>query len=224
MSVLIKDLYNLDQTLHQKLFSGCKYPWEVLPKIETYIKENLKGVNEGTVMPTAYVGDKVDIGEGTIVEPGAVIFGPTIIGKNCTIRAGAYIRGNVILEDNVNVGHSTEVKNSLIMAGATASHFNYVGDSVMGNKSHLATGSILANLKMTSGEVVVKDGNESFATGLRKFGSAIGDEAEVGCNAVLNPGSVIGKRSLIYALISWRGVLKESHIAKSSDTVVPLKK
>ncbi|HYC34147.1 MAG TPA: DapH/DapD/GlmU-related protein, partial [Candidatus Paceibacterota bacterium] len=196
----ITDLFNLENSSHKELFSGIEYPWEIIAKLEVYIKNTLKKENKAKVFPTAFVGEEVELGEGTVVESGAVIFGPAIIGKNCTIKSGAYIRQNVILEDNVVVGHATELKNSFLMNGTAAAHFNYVGDSILGNNSHLAAGSILANVKLPKKEIIVKSENETIPTGLQKFGAALGDNAEVGCNAVLNPGSIVGKNSIIYPL------------------------
>lgn len=222
MSVFLSDLYNLDNTEYAEVFEGCQYPWEVLPRIADYVQQHLIGTRAGTILPGAFVADNVDVGEGTVIEPGAVIFGPTIIGKNCTIRSGAYIRngGNVLIGNDVYIGHSTELKNSVMLDGSVAAHFNYVGDSILGYKAHLGAGAILSNTKLPMSEIIVRDGEQTYSTGLKKFSTALGDGAEVGCNAVLNPGSIIGKDSVIYPLVAWRGVLPEKSIAKAAQTVV----
>ncbi|MFQ6117692.1 MAG: hypothetical protein ACE5LQ_05430, partial [Candidatus Bipolaricaulia bacterium] len=151
---------------------------------------------------------------GTVVEPGAVIIGPTIIGRDCQIRSGAYIRGNVLIGDRVIIGHSSEVKNSLIHSEAEVPHFAYVGDSVLGWRSHLGAGVKISNLKVNREPVRVKVDGRVYETGLRKFGAIIGDGVEIGCNSVLNPGTLIGKRSLAYALSSLSGYYPPSSIIK----------
>jgi len=165
------------------------------------------------------IGERVFIGENTVVEPGAYIKGPAWIGPNCQIRHGAYIRENVIVGAGSVIGNSSEIKNSLLFNGCQIPHFNYVGDSILGAKVHLAAGVIVSNLKLNGDFITLNAGNAIVSTGLRKFGALIGDRAEVGCNAVLNPGSVIGRHSLIYAGVSWRGILPANSIAKSTDCV-----
>lgn len=212
MNITIKDIFEIPTDFHPELFQDLIYPWEVVAKIADYIQPLVKDAPENIV-----------IGKGTVVEEGVVIKGPAIIGENCQIRSGAYIRGNVIIGNNVVIGHASEIKNAFIMDGAHVSHFNYVGDSIVGNKAHFAAGSIAANTKLAPGEVVVRADGKEYNTGLRKFGCAVGDGAEIGCNAVLNPGSIIGKSSVIYPLVSWRGVLKENMIAKSASDIVERK-
>jgi NDP-sugar pyrophosphorylase family protein len=217
----IQELFDLKSFIHPALFDGCQYPWEVLPRLHDYLLQKVAGKKQGQIHPQSFVADDADIGEGSVVEPNVVIFGPAIIGKNCVVRAGAYIRGDVLVGNNVVIGHATEVKNSIIMDKVSASHFNYVGDSILGYHVHLAAGVILANTKVPKSEVVVRDVENNYPTGLQKFGAAIGDEAEIGCNSVLNPGSIIGKRSIVYPLVSWRGILLSDMIAKDAKLVVP---
>lgn len=215
--IRIADILNLEHTEHTELFEGAEYPWEVLPVISEYLQyhfENNAAEVKGEVHPAAHIEGDVSIGEGSVVEPGAVIHGPTIIGKNTTIRTGAYIRGNVIIGDECLVGNSTEVKNAVFLNNAVAPHFNYIGDSVLGYKAHLGSSVVLSNIKTPPKEIIVTTLEEHIETGLVKFGAIIGDEVEVGANAVLNPGTVVGARSVIYPLALIRGVVNPDTIVK----------
>jgi NDP-sugar pyrophosphorylase family protein len=165
------------------------------------------------------IGEQVFIGRDTVVEPGACIKGPAWIGPNCHIRHGAYIRENVIIGAGTVIGNSSEVKNSILFNNCQVPHFNYVGDSILGAKVHLAAGVIVSNLKLTGDLITLRVDGEVVATGLRKFGALIGDGAEVGCHVVINPGSILGRHSLIYPGVSWRGILPANSIAKSPDCV-----
>jgi NDP-sugar pyrophosphorylase family protein len=167
----------------------------------------------------AFICERVCIGEGTVVEDGAMIKGPAIIGRNCEIRHNAYIRENVIIGDDCVVGNSCELKNSLLFNRAAVPHFNYVGDSILGYKAHTGAGVILSNVKSLPGNVTVEANGQRIDTGLRKFGALLGDGVEIGCNSVLNPGSVIGRGSVIYPSTNWRGVLPPSHIAKNKGAI-----
>jgi len=209
------DLFDLAQTEHAALFQGCQYAWQVLTKIQGYLGAHLRPGLNNQCEGVAYIGQQVFIGQGTLVEDGAMIKGPAIIGRNCQIRHNAYIREQVIIGDHCVVGNSCEIKNSVLFNGAVAPHFNYVGDSILGHKAHLGAGVKISNFKITSGNIVVQVGSKSFDTGLRKFGALIGDGAEIGCNAVLNPGSVIGRGSIVYPNSNWRGVLAPNMIAKN---------
>ena len=210
---------DLSQTEHAELFHGVTQAWEILPKLGEYLKKTIKPGNEGKLIGHPVIGDHVYIGEDTVIEPGAYIKGPAWIGANCQIRHGAYIRENVIIGAGSVVGNSTEVKNSVLFKGCQVPHFNYVGDSILGAKVHLAAGVIVSNLKLNGDFISVSSGHALVTTGLRKFGALIGDGAEVGCNAVLNPGSILGRRSLIYPGVAWRGILPENSIAKRVDLV-----
>lgn len=211
--------FDLSKFKHRDLFDGVRFVWEVLPRIGDYLKSIVKPEIRGEVMEGAFVHGQVFIDEGTVVEPGAVIFGPAYIGKNCTVRSGAYVRGDVLVGDGVVLGHASEFKNCVLMDGAQCPHFNYVGDSVLGFKSHLAAGVIVSNLKITRNEIVVKLERDEYPTGLKKFGAIIGDEAEIGCNAVVNPGTLIGKRMLAYPLTSLKGYYPPNIIVKVRQAV-----
>lgn len=210
------DLFDLAQTEHAALFDGCERAWEVLPRLAAYIAS--RGQPAPIASRPAHIGPLVWIGENTVIEEGARIIGPAIIGRNCQIRHGAYIRENVIVGDDCVVGNSCELKNSVLFNGCQVPHFNYVGDSILGHGAHLGAGSILSNVKSLPGTVTVDTVDAHggpLDTGLRKFGALIGDHAEIGCNAVLNPGSIIGRRAVIYPLTNWRGVLPADMIAKN---------
>ena len=213
------DLFDLKQSEHAAIFDGCQYAWDALKKIESYLKANLKRGLKNKCDGVAFIGDDVCIGEGTVVEDGVMIKGPAIIGKNCQIRHNAYIRENVIIGDNCVVGNSSELKNSLMFNNAAAPHFNYVGDSILGFKAHLGAGVKISNFKMFPGSIEVEVDGRPFDTGLRKFGALLGDGAEVGCNAVLNPGSVVGRGAVIYPNVFWRGILPANMIAKNKAGV-----
>ncbi|MDB6053261.1 MAG: glmU [Verrucomicrobiales bacterium] len=217
--------FDLSQTEHAKLFDDCKYVWDALQKLKEYIAANLKPGLKNKCDGRAYIADDVFIGEGTVVEDGAMIKGPTIIGRNCEIRHNAYIRENVIIGDNCVVGNACELKHSMLFNGCQVPHFSYVGDSIFGYKSHLGAGVKISNVKLMPGNVCLAIDDKIYDTGLRKFGAILGDYAEVGCNSVLNPGSVIGKRSVIYPNTSWRGILPEDMIVKlKQEQVVVLRR
>lgn len=213
------ELFDLSQTDHAAIFDGCAYAWEALPKIKGYIKEHLQPGLHHTSEGDSYIGKDVFIGEGTVVEHGAMIKGPAIIGRNCQIRHNAYIRENVIVGDGCVIGNASEFKNVLLFNGCQVPHFNYVGDAIFGYKAHLGAGVKISNVKLVPGNVVVAFDGKVHDTGLRKFGALLGDHAEAGCNAVLNPGSIIGRRSVIYPNTNWRGVLAEGMIAKNGAPI-----
>src|SRR5208282_4189447 len=209
------DLFDLAQTEHAAIFDGCKFAWDALKKIEGYLAANLKPELRNTCDGRAYIGEQVFIGEGTVLEDGVMIKGPAIIGKNCQIRHNAYLRENVIIGDNCVVGNSTEIKNSLLFNNAQAPHFNYVGDSILGHKAHLGAGVKISNFTLFGETVSIEIDGKPFDTGLRKFGGLLGDGCEIGCNAVLSPGSIIGRKSVVYPNVSWRGILPERMIVKN---------
>ncbi|MBI3920366.1 MAG: hypothetical protein HY318_03020 [Armatimonadetes bacterium] len=213
-----EEFFDLSSYEHAAIFEGVVDVWEVLKRIEGYVKANLNPGINGKVMDYAYVADDVYIGEGTVVEPGAVVKGPTIIGKNVEVRSHAYLRGGIIVGDGSVVGHTSELKNCLLMAGAQVPHFNYVGDSVLGVHAHLGAGVKISNLKITRDEVVLTVEGQKYPTGLRKFGVIMGDDVEVGCNAVCNPGTVIGPRTLAYPNISIGGYYPADSIIKLRQT------
>ncbi len=214
MTLLVSDLLDLAQTEHTALFEGCRHPWEALPRIKDYLEKNLKPQCLGKVSPHAVLEGPIFIGEGTVVEPNAYIQGPAWIGQQCVIRQGAYIRGNVIVGDKCVVGNSCEFKNSILFNAVQVPHFAYVGDSILGYKTHLGSGVTLSNLKLTSGNVEVISEQGKLDSGLRKFGAVLGDFSEAGCHCVLNPGSILGRKSLLYPGVSWRGVCPPGSIVK----------
>lgn len=213
----ISNLYNLDETIAKKIFNGCEYPWEVLPRIKDFIIElgqtlNLEEYNK--------IDENVWIAKSAKVAPTAYINGPAIIGKDAEIRHCAFIRGNAIVGEGCVVGNSTELKNVILFNKVQVPHYNYVGDSILGYRSHMGAGSITSNVKSDKKLVVVKNGTEKIETGLKKFGAMLGDNVEVGCGSVLNPGTVIGKNSNIYPLSSVRGVVAENSIYKKQGEIV----
>lgn len=209
------DLFDLGQTEHGDLFAGGEFPWDALSKIAAHVAARLRPAQHHRVVGSAYISPNVFIGEGTVVEHGAMIVGPAIIGRDCHIRHNAYIRENVLVGDRCTIGNACEVKNSLLFNDAQVPHFNYVGDSILGHKAHLGAGAVVSNLKLSRETVWLEMDGRCIDTGLRKFGALVGDGADVGCNAVLNPGSILGKGALIYPGISWRGILPAHMIAKN---------
>ncbi len=206
---------DLTRTAHAALFAEVANVWEAIAKIAPYLAAQLQPANHGRVLGSPFIGEQVCIGEGTVIEPGAMIKGPAWIGRNCEIRHGAYLRENVIVGDGAVLGNSCEFKNCLLFDAVQVPHFNYVGDSILGYKSHLGAGVILSNVRLDHAEVEVtcEDGTR-LGSGLRKFGAVLGDFAEVGCNAVLNPGTVLGRHALVYPTTAWTGVLAENTIGR----------
>lgn len=209
------DLFDLKQTSHAELFDGCQYAWEALKRIKDYIAAHLRPGLYNTCKGAAYIGDDVFVGKGTVIEDGVMIKGPAIIGENCDIRHGAYFREHVIIGDNCVVGNACELKNTLLFNEAEIPHLSYVGDSIFGFQAHLGAGVKISNIKLVPGNVTVEIDGKPFDTGLRKFGALLGDHANVGCNAVLNPGTIIGRNSVIYPNVNWRGILPANMIAKN---------
>lgn len=216
-ALTIKENYSLNETIAASLFEGLTYPWEALPKIGDYIielgrslpkeeyeeiKENVWAAKSAKIYPTAYIN------------------GPAIIGKNAEVRHCAFIRGNAIVGENAVVGNSTELKNVVLFNRVQVPHYNYVGDSILGYKAHMGAGSITSNVKSDKTLVVVKGGDAPIETGFKKFGAMLGDEVEVGCNSVLNPGTVIGHNSNVYPVSCVRGFVPANSIFKKQDDIV----
>ncbi len=212
----IKNLYNLKETIAAPIFDGAEYPWEVLPKIGAFIKElgptlseeeyehrdgNVWIARSAKVAPTAFIGENV------------------IIGRDAEVRHCAFIRGNAIVGEGAVVGNSTELKNVILFNRVQVPHYNYVGDSVLGYKAHMGAGSITSNVKSDKKPVVVKYGGDCIETGLKKFGAMLGDEVEVGCGSVLNPGTVVGPHTNIYPLSSVREAVPANSIYKKRGEV-----
>ena len=215
--MLIKNMYTLEETIAAEIFEGLNYPWEALPLIKDFIlklgqtldkeiyeevKENVWIAKSATVFPTAYIN------------------GPCIIDENAEVRQCAFIRGNAIVGKNCVVGNSTELKNVILFNNVQVPHYNYVGDSVLGFKSHMGAGSITSNVKSDKTLVVVKSKEGNIETGLKKFGAMLADNVEVGCNSVLNPGTVVGKFSNIYPTSCVRGYVEANSIYKDADHIV----
>lgn len=213
------DLFDLSQTEHARLFEGCEFGWDALKKIAQYLEETLRPALHNRCEGRAYIGKNVFIGEGTVVEDGVMIKGPAIIGRNCQIRHNAYIREGVIVGDHCVLGNSCEFKNVFLFNNAVVPHFSYVGDSILGFKAHLGAGVKISNVKLVPGNVMVEMDGKPFDTGLRKFGALLGDSTDIGCNSVLNPGSVIGRGGVVYPNTSWRGVLPTNQIAKNRAAI-----
>ena len=216
-SCKIKNLYDIDRTIAKSLLENNTYPWEVLPQIKEYILELGK-----TLEPNKYnkIEEDIWIAKTAKVAKTAYILGPTIICDNAEIRHSAFIRGNSIVGENTVVGNSTELKNVILFNNVQVPHYNYVGDSILGYKAHMGAGSITSNVKSDKTLVIVKDKENKIETGLKKFGAMIVDEVEIGCNCVLNPGTVIGKSSSIYPLSSVRGVISSNSIYKKQGEVI----
>ena len=213
----ISNLYNLDETIAKELLESVTYPWEALPKIAEFI---LKLGNRLDINKYNKIGEDIWIAKTAKVAPTAFISGPTIIGENAEIRHCAFIRGKVIVGEGAVVGNSTELKNVILFNKVQVPHYNYVGDSILGYKSHMGAGSITSNGKSDKKLVVVKKEKEKIETGLKKFGAMIGDEVEVGCGSILNPGTIVGKNTNIYPLSSVRGVVPEKSIYKNKNEIV----
>lgn len=213
----IKNLYNLDETIAKELLEKVTYPWEVLPNISEYILELGKRLNKEDYQK---VGEDIWIAKSAKVAPTASITGPAIIGKGAEIRHCAFIRGNAIIGENAVVGNSTELKNVILFNKVQVPHYNYVGDSILGFKSHMGAGSITSNVKSDKKLVVIKNGTEKIETNRKKVGAMLGDNVEIGCGSILNPGTVIGRNSNIYPLSSVRGVVPENSIYKNESEIV----
>lgn len=215
--ITIKALYSLDETMAKPLLESVTYPWEVLPKIKDFI------IELGATLSSEeydYKGDNVWIAKTAKIYPNNYIAGPCIIGHETEVRPGAFIRGNALVGSGCVVGNSTELKNVILFNKVQVPHYNYVGDSILGYKAHMGAGSITSNVKSDKNLVVVHNEGENIATGLKKFGAMLGDNVEVGCNSVLNPGTVICKESNVYPTSCVRGVIAEKSIHKNDGKVI----
>ncbi len=212
----VSALYTLEETIAKDIFEGVTYPWEILKKISDFI------VALGNTLPEEIFekkGDNVWIARNAKVYPSACINGPAIIDEEAEIRHCAFIRGNAIVGKGAVVGNSTELKNVILFNKVQVPHYNYVGDSILGYKAHMGAGSITSNVKSDKTLVVVKAGDERFETGLKKFGAMLGDNVEVGCNSVLNPGTVIGRETNVYPTSMVRGFIPANSIYKKQGEV-----
>ena len=219
-----EDLFDLDQTEHVSLFDSLGQPWEVLPRIGGYLRDTLEPRQLGQAHSQTVIEGDVFIGEGTLIEAGALIRGPVWIGRNCRIGHGATLRGNVIVGDGCVVGHAAELKNSLLFNGCDVPHFNYVGDSVLGHRVHLGAGVMLSNYRLIRGKVNVRLASGPVDSGLAKFGALIGDRTEIGCNTVLNPGAIIGRDCVLYPNVNFTGVLPARRLVKNKTELAVIEK
>ena len=216
-NMTIRELYTLDETIAAELFDGAVYPWELLPKIGEFI------VKLGNTLPEDKYekrGENVWIAKSAKVFPSAYINGPAIIDEEAEVRHCAFIRGNAIVGKGAVVGNSTELKNVILFNKVQVPHYNYVGDSILGYKAHMGAGSITSNVKSDKTLVIVRAGEEQCETGLKKFGAMLGDQVEVGCNSVLNPGTVIGKCANVYPTSMVRGFIPAQSIYKKQGEIV----
>lgn len=215
--LMIGNLYHLEETIAADLFEGKDYPWEVLPEIGSFI------LKLGPTLPKDeydQVGEDVWIAKSANVFPSAYVHGPAIIGKDAEVRHCAFIRGNAIVGEGAVVGNSTELKNVVLFNKVQVPHYNYVGDSILGYKAHMGAGSITSNVKADKMLFKVHAGTENIETGLKKFGAMLGDHVEVGCNAVLNPGTVIGRETNVYPTSMVRGFVPARSIFKNTGEVM----
>lgn len=217
MGITITELYDLKETIAARLFEGAAYPWEVLPKIHDFILEL------GSQLPEELYekrGEDIWVARSAKVAPTACLNGPLIIDEEAEVRHCAFVRGNAIVGKGAVVGNSTELKNVVLFNKVQVPHYNYVGDSVLGYRAHMGAGSITSNVKSDKTLVVVKGEDIRFETGLKKMGAMLGDRVEVGCNSVLNPGTIIGRDSNIYPTSCVRGVIPADSIFKDADHIV----
>lgn len=215
-NVIIKELYTLEETIAKDIFEGVSYPWEVLPKIKEFI------VKLGNTLPEDRYEKKdgdIWIAKSAKVYASACINGPAIIDEEAQIRHCAFIRGCAIVGKGAVVGNSTELKNVILFNKVQVPHYNYVGDSILGYKAHMGAGSITSNVKSDKTLVVVRAGEESYETGFKKFGAMLGDFVEVGCNSVLNPGTIIGKETNVYPTSMVRGFIPPRSIYKKQGEI-----
>ena len=216
----ISNLYDLNETIAAELLQTAEYPWELLPKISAFILELGAKLPKDTYTE---IKEHVWVADSATIAPTACINGPAIIDEDAEVRHCAFIRGKAIVGNNAVVGNSTELKNVILFDNVQVPHYNYVGDSILGYKSHMGAGSITSNVKSDKKLVVIKNKEEKIETGLKKIGAMLGDEVEIGCGSVLNPGTIIGSHTNIYPLSSVRGVIKANSIYKNQNEIVDKK-
>lgn len=217
-----QNFFDLKSYRHALVFQGCHYVWEAVSKISSYLKSMTLGCIEVNVPLGVHLihPELISIGKGTTIEPGAYIKGPCIIGENCQIRHGAYIRGDVIIGDRCVVGHATEVKNSILLNHANAAHFSYLGDSILGNRVNLGAGVKCANVRFDKKEIFIHSEEKKIATERKKLGAILGDDTQIGCNSVTNPGTITGKGVQCYPCLNFGGVIPEKGVIKARNPAV----
>jgi UDP-N-acetylglucosamine diphosphorylase / glucose-1-phosphate thymidylyltransferase / UDP-N-acetylgalactosamine diphosphorylase / glucosamine-1-phosphate N-acetyltransferase / galactosamine-1-phosphate N-acetyltransferase len=209
------DFLDLNRSEHRMLFDQSVNAWDALKQIPSYLQFRLKPQILGRLVGKPFISGAVFVGKGTVVEQGAMIKGPAWIGEGCEIRNGAYIRENVIIGSGCVIGNSCELKNCIVFDEAQIPHFNYIGDSILGYKAHVGAGVVLSNVKLDHSEIIISTPQGLLPTGLKKFGAILGDRVEVGCNSVLNPGTIVGRDTVIYPGTVWRGVAPASSLVKT---------
>jgi len=214
-AVKVQDLFDLKHTRAAQMLEGCEYPWEALSKIKETVVALGKALDPAVYENRA---ENVWIAKSASIAPTASITGPCIIGENTEVRPGAFLRGSILVGDECVVGNSSELKNCILFDGVQVPHYNYVGDSILGYRAHMGAGAITSNVKGDK-KLIVVHGEQNYETGCKKFGAMLGDYAEIGCNSVLNPGTVIGKDSQVYPLSSVRGVVPARSIVKGERGV-----
>lgn len=214
--------FSLENFAHKAIFASLNDVWEALSKIKSYLAAQKLGIIETEIPPGAHLIDEhlISIGKGSIVEPGAYIKGPCLIGENCVIRHGAYLRGNILAGNRCVLGHDSEFKNAILLDDAHAAHFAYVGDTILGNRVNLGAGTVCANLKLNRGQISLHFNGRRINTGLKKFGAIIGDDCQIGCNSVANPGTLLGKAVFCYPCTNFGGVIPENHTVRSEAKIV----
>lgn len=214
-AVKTRELFDCKNEYLRPLLESAEYPWEILPKIKSFVNALIEQGIEGYTL----FSEGVLVGKNVKIHPNVTVEPPCVIGADTELRPGVFLRGNVITGEGCVIGNSTELKNCVLLDGVQVPHYNYVGDSILGNGAHMGAGSICSNLKSDKKPVVIH-GDEQYATGLRKVGAILADGVDVGCGCVLNPGTVIGKNTSVYPLTAVRGVIEENSIVKAMDKIV----
>ena len=216
----IKELFDLSHSMAGDFLAGFTYPWEALPHIKTEILRLIELLPKDEYTEAA---PQVWAHKTVTIAPTASLNGPAIIGANTQVRSGAFVRGSALVGENCVVGNSVELKNVILFDNVQVPHYNYVGDSILSYHSHMGAGAVTSNIKSDKTNVVVRDGEERFETGLRKMGAILGDNVDVGCNSVLNPGTVIGPGTRVYPLSCVRGFIAPGYIYKNNGEIVKIK-
>lgn len=203
----VESFFSLENFTHAEIFADTTYVWEALEKLHLYLAKQKLGKIECEISKEVYLvnPELISIGKGTVIEAGACIQGPCVLGEDCLVRHGAYVRGNVLAGDRCVIGHDTEIKSSILLNGVRASHFNYVGNSILGNDVNLGAGVKCANLRLDRAEVMISSHRGKIATRLKKLGLIAGDGSQLGCNCVTNPGTLLGKGAFCYPCVNIGG-------------------
>jgi len=214
--------FSLEEFNHKDLFRDCEHVWDAVKNLSSYLSSQTLGKIEVEISSGVHLQDAhlISIAKGCVIEPGAFIQGPCIIDEGSTVRHGAYIRGHVVIGKNCVIGHGTEIKNSILLDHAAAPHFNYVGNSILGNHTNLGAGAICANLRLDKKHVTIKMGKEFFLTGMQKLGLILGDHGQMGCNSVANPGTIMGKEAVCAPCVNVGGWVPEKSMVKGQKIIV----